>query len=61
VWQREGDLEIADAGEHVESRHHVKVEREGTVVELLGAECELLAALARSLVPAPTEPPRLAS
>jgi hypothetical protein len=61
VWRPDGDLEIADAGEHVEPRHHVRAERDGTVVELSGAEPELLAGLARSLVPASTEPPRLAS
>jgi hypothetical protein len=60
AWQRDGYLEVADAGEHVEPRHHVRVAREGTVVELSGADPELLADLARSLVPAPTEPPRLA-
>lgn len=58
-WSRVGDLEAADAGEHVEPRHHVRVERDGTVVELSGADPVLLAELARSLVPAPTEPPRL--
>jgi hypothetical protein len=60
AWRSEGDLETADAGEHVEPRHHVRVEREGTVVDLSGADPPLLADLARSLVPAPTEPPRLA-
>jgi len=60
AWQRDGYLEVADAGEHVEPRHHVRIAREGTVVELSGADPELLAGLARSLVPAPTEPPRLA-
>ena len=58
-WSADGDLETADAGEHVEPRHHVRVERDGTTVELSGADPELLAALARSLVTAPTEPPRL--
>ena len=59
AWSRDGDLEVADAGEHVEPRHHVRVERDGTVVQLSGADPILLAELARSLVPAPTEPPRL--
>jgi outer membrane lipoprotein-sorting protein len=58
-WSSDGELETADAGEHVEPRHHVRVERAGTVVELSGADGSLLAELARSLVPAPTEPPRL--
>ena len=53
------DLEIADAGEHVEPRHHVRVERHGTLVELSGSDAELLAELARALVPASSEPPRL--
>ncbi|HEX6725092.1 MAG TPA: hypothetical protein VF073_07580 [Gaiella sp.] len=59
TWVRDGDLERADAGEHVEPRHHVRLEREGTVVELAGADPTLLAALARSLVAASIEPPRL--
>ena len=59
AWRRDGDLERADAGEHVEPRHHVRVERDGTAVALAGADPALLADLARSLVPAPTEPPRL--
>ena len=59
AWEWEGDLETADAGEHVEPRHHVAVEREGTRVELCGADPTLLVDLAGSLVPAPTEPPRL--
>jgi outer membrane lipoprotein-sorting protein len=58
-WTSDGELETADAGEHVEPRHHVRVERDGTVVELAGADETLLAELARSLVPAPTEPPRI--
>jgi outer membrane lipoprotein-sorting protein len=58
-WSSDGELDRADAGEHVEPRHHVRVERDGTVVELSGADADLLAELARSLVPAPTEPPRL--
>jgi hypothetical protein len=58
-WEYDGDIERADAGEHVEPRHHVRVEREGTVVELAGADPSLLAELARSLAPAPTEPPSL--
>jgi hypothetical protein len=58
-WTQVGDLEVADAGEHVEPRHHARVERDGTVVELSGADTVLLAELARSLVPAPTAPPRL--
>lgn len=59
TWRRDGDLETADAGEHVEPRHHVRVELEGTAVELTGADASLLADLARSLVRAPTEPPHL--
>jgi hypothetical protein len=59
AWTREGDLEVADAGEHVEPRHYVRVERAGTVVELAGSDRSLLAELARALVPAPTEPPQL--
>jgi hypothetical protein len=58
-WEYDGDIERADAGEHVEPRHYVRVEREGTVVELAGADPSLLAELARSLAPAPTEPPSL--
>jgi hypothetical protein len=61
AWTREGELEVADAGEHVEPRHHVRVEREGTVVELSGPDGALLAELADALVPAPTKPPRLPS
>ena len=59
AWQREGDVETADAGEHVEPRHHVRIERDGTSVELSGADPSLLADLARSLVRAPIEPPHL--
>jgi len=59
AWTSEGDLEVADAGEHVEPRHYVRVERAGTVVELAGSDRSLLAELARALVPAPTEPPQL--
>ena len=58
-WARDGDLETADAGEHVEPRHHVRVEREGTLVELSGPDPLLLRELARALAPAPTEAPRL--
>jgi hypothetical protein len=58
-WQRDGDLEVADLGEHAEPRHHVRVERDGTVVELSGSDAALLASLALALAPAPTEPPRL--
>ncbi len=59
-WQP-GDegLEVADAGENVEPRHHVRVVRGGTLVELSGADRTLLIELARSLVPAPAEAPRL--
>ena len=57
-WARDGELQIADAGAHVEPRHHVRVEREGTLVELSGPDPSLLRDLARTLVPAPTEPPR---
>ena len=59
TWRREGDLEVADAGEHVTPRHHVRVVREETVVELSGGDPALLAGLVRSLVPAPVDPPRL--
>ena len=59
TWRREGDLEVADAGEHVAPRHHVRVVREDTVVELSGGDPALLAGLVRSLVPAPVDPPRL--
>ena len=52
-------LEVADAGENVEPRHHVRVVRGGTLVELSGADRMLLIELARSLVPAPAEAPRL--
>jgi hypothetical protein len=58
-WQQDGDHEVADLGEHAEPRHHVRVERDGTVVELSGSDATLLAGLARALAPAPTEPPRL--
>ena len=58
-WRRDGELEVADLGEHVEPRHQLRVARLGTLVELSGGTVELLACLARSLVPAPTEPPRL--
>lgn len=58
-WERDGELEVADAGTHAEPRHHVRVERDGTLVELSGADSPLLASLARSLVAAPTEPPRI--
>ncbi len=59
AWSRDGDVETADAGEHVEPRHHVRIERDGTSVELSGADPSLLADLARSLVRAPIEPPHL--
>jgi outer membrane lipoprotein-sorting protein len=59
TWRREGDLEVADAGEDAAPRHHVRVVRKGTVVELSGGDPALLAGLARSLVPAPADPPRL--
>ena len=58
-WRRDGELEVADAGAHVEPRHHVRIERHGTLVELSGGDPDLLAELAGVLVPAPTEPPRL--
>lgn len=56
-WTRVGELEIADAGAHVEPRHHVRLERDGTIVELSGSDASLLGDLARALAPAPTEPP----
>ena len=59
TWMRDDGLERADAGAHVEPRHHVRLERDGTVVELAGQDAELLGQLARALVPAPTAPPRL--
>jgi len=58
-WERDGDVERADDGEYVNPRHHVRVERGGTAVELSGADPGLLADFARALAPAPTEPPRL--
>jgi len=59
-WERDGELEVADAGEGVELRRHVRApSSDGTLVELSGADSSLLASLARSLVPAPTEPPRI--
>ena len=59
VWSSEDGLERADAGEHVQPRHHVRVERDGTLVALAGSDAELLGQLARALAPAPTAPPRL--
>ena len=59
TWRREGDFDVADEGEYVDPRHHVRVEREGTLVELSGSDPDILAQLARNLVPAPTTPPRL--
>jgi hypothetical protein len=59
TWRRDGELEVADEGEYVDPRHHVRLERDGTVVELSGSDPGLLAQLARSLVPAAAEPPRL--
>jgi hypothetical protein len=59
AWTPDDGLERADAGEHVEPRHHVRLERDGTLVELSGQDAELLGQLARGLVPAPTAPPRL--
>ena len=53
---RDGDVALADAGEHVEPRHHVRVELEGTVVELAGTDPTLLArprALARTRAAGP--------
>jgi len=59
-WQPGDDgLELADAGENVEPRHHVRVERDGTLVELSGPDPTLLLELARSLAPAPVDAPRL--
>ena len=59
AWELSEGLEVADAGEHVEPRHYVRVERDGTVIELAGGDPILLAELADELIPAPTEPPRL--
>lgn len=59
AYERRGDVELADAGENVQPRHHVRTERDGTLVELSGEDPELLLTLAAELVPAPTEPPRL--
>ena len=59
VWTPDDGLERADAGEYVEPRHHVRLERDGTLVELAGQDADLLGRLARGLVPAPTAPPRL--
>ena len=58
-WTRDGDVETADAGEHVAPRHHVRLERDGTLVELSGADLVLLRDLARELGRAPIEAPRL--
>jgi hypothetical protein len=58
-WRREGELEVADEGAYVEPRHHVRLDRDGTRVELSGSDSALLTELARVLVPAPTAPPRL--
>ena len=58
-WTSDGELDAADAGEHVEPRHHARVERAGTLVELSGSDAILLAQLVRALAPAPTRPPRL--
>jgi hypothetical protein len=58
-WSREGDVEVADLGEHAVPRHHARVVRDATAIELAGSDPALLASLARELVPAPTEPPRL--
>jgi hypothetical protein len=59
-WQPgDGGLEVADAGENVEPRHHVRVERDGTLVELSGPDPTLLLQLARSLAPAPADAPHL--
>lgn len=59
AFERLGDAEVADAGEHAQPRHAVRVERDGTRVELWGDDRDLLLALAAGLRPAPTEPPRL--
>ena len=59
AWEWDGEFEAADAGEHVEPRHHVRVVRGGTIVELSGADAPLLRDLARALAPAPAEAPRL--
>jgi hypothetical protein len=59
-WRATATSRSPTRGEHAEPRHHVRVARDGTLVELAGDDPELLAGLARSLVPAPTEPPRLA-
>jgi len=58
-WTRDGDVETADAGELVAPRHHVRLERDGTLVELSGADLVLLRDLARELGRAPIEAPRL--
>ena len=58
-WEPSGELELADAGEHVQPRHYVRVEREGTLVELSGSELPLLTELVAVLVRAPTGPPSL--
>jgi hypothetical protein len=58
-WEPSGELELTDAGEHVQPRHYVRVEREGTLVELSGSELPLLTSLVAVLVPAPTGPPSL--
>ena len=58
-WTRDGELALADSGEHAEPRYHVRVERDGTLVELAGSDLTLLRDLARALAPAPAEAPRL--
>ena len=58
-WTRDRELALADAGEHAEPRYHVRVERDGTLVELAGSDLTLLCDLARALAPAPAEAPRL--
>ena len=35
-WTSDGELDVADAGEHVEPRHYARAERAGTLVELSG-------------------------
>jgi hypothetical protein len=59
-YERQGRLEVADAGANVDPRWYVRLEDRGTLVELFGSvPLELLTGLAETLVPARAEPPRL--
>jgi hypothetical protein len=56
---QDAPVDVVDNGPTVGPRFTVTLVRSGTWVELSGNERELLLDLARELVPAPTEPPRL--